>query len=75
LLALLPTVIADGGVAAIVSFHSLEDRPVKRTFAAIGWSPLTKKPLVATDEECAQNVRARSAKLRSARRVSTEVIE
>ncbi|MGD0676108.1 MAG: 16S rRNA (cytosine(1402)-N(4))-methyltransferase RsmH [Polyangiaceae bacterium] len=75
LLALLPTVIADGGVAAIVSFHSLEDRLVKRTFAAIGWSPLTKKPLVATDEECAQNVRARSAKLRSARRVSTEVIE
>jgi 16S rRNA (cytosine1402-N4)-methyltransferase len=65
----LPGVIADGGVAAILSFHSLEDRLVKRAFAAGGWAPLTKKPMVPTDEECAQNARARSAKLRAARRV------
>ncbi len=69
LLAALPDAIAEGGVVAIVSFHSLEDRLVKRAFAAEGWSRLTKKPLCPTDEECAQNPRARSAKLRAARRV------
>jgi len=68
LLAVLPDVVAPGGVAAIISFHSLEDRLVKRAFAAAGWAPLTKKPLVASDEECAHNARARSAKLRAARR-------
>ncbi len=70
LLALLPEVLADGGIAAIISFHSLEDRLVKRAFHGVGWQPLTKKPLVASDEECAQNARARSAKLRAARRVA-----
>jgi len=70
LLAVLPDVIAEGGVAAILSFHSLEDRLVKRAFASSGWAPLTKKPLPPTDEECAQNSRARSAKLRAARRAA-----
>jgi 16S rRNA (cytosine1402-N4)-methyltransferase len=69
LLAALPDAIVDGGVVAIVSFHSLEDRLVKRAFAAKGWSRLTKKPVCPTDEECAHNPRARSAKLRAARRV------
>ncbi len=69
LLAALPSVIVDGGVVAIVSFHSLEDRLVKRAFAASGWSRLTKKPVCPSDEEYAQNPRARSAKLRAARRV------
>jgi 16S rRNA (cytosine1402-N4)-methyltransferase len=68
LLAVLPEVVAPGGVAAVISFHSLEDRLVKRAFGAPGWAPLTKKPLVASDEECARNARARSAKLRAARR-------
>jgi len=68
LMAVLGEVIVEGGVAAIVSFHSLEDRVVKRAFAAEGWSRLTKKPLVPCDEECEQNPRARSAKLRAARR-------
>ncbi len=67
LLASLPDVIAPGGVAAILSFHSLEDRLVKRAFMIAPWSPLTKKPLAPTDEECARNPRARSAKLRAAR--------
>ncbi len=70
LLASLPAVVADGGVAAIIAFHSLEDRLVKRAFAGGGWAPLTKKPQVATDEECSQNGRARSAKLRAARRIA-----
>jgi len=67
LLALLPDLVAEGGIAAIIAFHSLEDRLVKRAFAGGEWAPLTKKPLSASDEECAQNPRARSAKLRAAR--------
>jgi 16S rRNA (cytosine1402-N4)-methyltransferase len=69
LLESLPDVVAEGGVAAIISFHSLEDRLVKRAFHAAGWEPLTKKPQVAGDEEQQQNPRSRSAKLRAARRV------
>jgi 16S rRNA (cytosine1402-N4)-methyltransferase len=72
LLAELPSVLAPGGVAAIVSFHSLEDRLVKRAFLTPGWMPMTKKPSCPTDEEYAQNPRARSAKLRAARRVVEE---
>jgi len=73
LLASLPDVIEAGGVAAIISFHSLEDRLVKRAFHDRGvWAPLTKKPLVATDDEGSQNPRARSAKLRAARRLGLE---
>jgi 16S rRNA (cytosine1402-N4)-methyltransferase len=70
LLATLGDVVVEGGVAAIISFHSLEDRLVKRAFHTDGWSQLTKKPLVASDDESAQNPRARSAKLRAARRVA-----
>jgi 16S rRNA (cytosine1402-N4)-methyltransferase len=72
LMAALSGVVAPGGVAAIVSFHSLEDRLVKRAFAADGWSRLSKKPLLPCDEECDQNPRARSAKLRAARRVTED---
>jgi 16S rRNA (cytosine1402-N4)-methyltransferase len=72
LLTVLPCVLAPGGVAAILSFHSLEDRLVKRAFLKPGWAPMTKKPSSPTDEEYAQNHRARSAKLRAARRVAAE---
>ncbi len=68
LLASLAEAIAPGGVAAILSFQSLEDRLVKRAFLLPPWAPLTKKPLTPTDEECGVNPRARSAKLRAARR-------
>jgi len=75
LIAALPRLVEPGGVAAILSFHSLEDRLVKRAFHAKDtWQPLTKKPLVATDEEGASNPRSRSAKLRAARRLSAEDI-
>jgi 16S rRNA (cytosine1402-N4)-methyltransferase len=73
LLGELPSVLAPGGVAAILSFHSLEDRLVKRAFLTPGWTPMTKKPTCATDEEYAQNPRARSAKLRAARWAAQEI--
>ena len=73
LVAALPRLVEPGGVAAILSFHSLEDRLVKRVFHAKDiWKPLTKKPVVAGDEEGASNARSRSAKLRAARRLSAE---
>jgi 16S rRNA (cytosine1402-N4)-methyltransferase len=68
LLAVLPSLLSPDGVAAILSFHSLEDRLVKRAFHGEGWAPLWKKPRVALDEETTANPRARSAKLRAARR-------
>jgi 16S rRNA (cytosine1402-N4)-methyltransferase len=74
LLATLPSTIEAGGVAAILSFQSLEDRLVKRAFALPPWAPLTKKPQLPTDEECNINTRARSAKMRAAR-WHTELVE
>jgi len=69
LLAALESVVVPGGVAAVISFHSLEDRLVKKTFADREvWEPIWKKPLMASEEERAANPRARSAKLRAARR-------
>jgi len=67
-LAALPEILEEGGVAAIISFHSLEDRAVKRAFAdKERWEPLFKKPRCASEEESTDNPRARSAKLRAAR--------
>ena len=57
-----------GGRIAVITFHSIEDRVVKLMFrdaVAEGKGILvTKKPLVPTAEELAENPRARSAKLR-----------
>jgi 16S rRNA (cytosine1402-N4)-methyltransferase len=69
LLVALTGVVKEGGTAAVISFHSLEDRLVKRAFVSPAWRPLTKKPVMAGDEEHARNPRARSAKLRAAMRV------
>jgi 16S rRNA (cytosine1402-N4)-methyltransferase len=66
----LPSVLRVGGVVAVISFHSLEDRIVKHAFRdSEHLSPLTKRPIIASDEERENNRRSRSAKLRAARRV------
>jgi len=66
-------VLRSGGRLAVISFHSLEDRIVKRLFleqqAAGVLRVVTKKPVMATAAEAAANPRSRSAKLRVAERV------
>jgi 16S rRNA (cytosine1402-N4)-methyltransferase len=60
-----------GARVAIISFHSLEDRAVKRAFAGIvaagNGAHLTRKPVEADESELGRNPRSRSAKLRVVR--------
>ena len=59
-----------GGRIAVITFHSLEDRIVKRRFRSDErLRVLTKKPLIPGDDELARNPRSRSAKLRVAERL------
>lgn len=67
-----PDWLQEGGVLVIISFHSSEDRRVKQQFREDArLEVVTRKPIVPTDEERKTNPRARSAKLRCARRVPT----
>ena len=78
------------GRLAVISFHSLEDRIIKRTFWSLSGrcqcpprlpqcmcgakktvEILTRRPIVAGEEEVAANPRARSAKLRVCKRLLT----
>jgi 16S rRNA (cytosine1402-N4)-methyltransferase len=62
-----PNALVPGGKIAIISFHSLEDRLVKHGFRNLPLlKVLTKKPIIASEAEIAQNARSRSAKLRIA---------
>ncbi len=65
--------LAPGGVMAVLSYHSGEDRIVKHAFRDLsdeGFEELHKKPLQPTEDEIRRNSRARSAKLRSLRRMN-----
>ncbi len=74
LLTVLPEVLKEGGVGAIISFHSGEDRRVKGAFAE-GlrdgvYEAVSREPVVAGEAEQKANPRSRSAKMRWARRAS-----
>jgi len=62
------TLLEKGGRLAIITFHSLEDRIVKREFLTFEEKGLgtiiTKKPIAPTVQEIAANSRSRSSKLR-----------
>jgi len=73
LLTALPDMVKPGGRAVVISFHSLEDRRVKQAFRdRQRWETLTSKPVQPKAEEIRNNPRARSAKLRAARRLPEE---
>ena len=79
-----PGLVGEGGRIAVISYHSLEDRRVKRILrtgnregtlkrdlygnALTPWEDLTRKPIVASEAEVEANPRSRSARLRVAQR-------
>jgi len=85
------SVLSSGGVMAVISFHSLEDRIVKGFFRykalscicppdlpvcmcdkKVEMEVLTKKPILPSPDEISKNSRARSAKLRAARKLDVK---
>ena len=64
--------LGEGGILAVITYHSLEDRIVKnavRDAVSAGLlEKVTAKPVLPREEEIQQNTRARSAKLRVAKR-------
>jgi 16S rRNA (cytosine1402-N4)-methyltransferase len=68
----LPDLLAPGGTAVIISYHSFEDRMVKNSFRTLrrtgDFNLLTRKPQIPEESETQSNPRARSAKLRAIQR-------
>ena len=69
-----PATLSSGGRWIVLSYHSLEDRPVKRAFQQLAregsFRVLTRKVIVPREEEIRSNPRARSAKMRVAEKLS-----
>ncbi len=64
-------VLAPDGRLAVIAYHSLEDRIVKHFLkGSRRLAPLTKKPLLPSEDEIRANPRARAAKLRVAEKVA-----
>jgi 16S rRNA (cytosine1402-N4)-methyltransferase len=67
--------LKDGGRIAVITFHSVEDRAVKRLFKELaetrGAIIVTKRPISPSREEIRKNPRSRSAKLRVIQRQTT----
>ena len=67
------SLLKPGGRLVLISFHSLEDRLVKDAFKAAKdakvFEVLTKKPVVAAEQEQMRNPRSRSAKMRAAEKI------
>lgn len=85
MLAQMPNILAEGGRLVVISYHSLEDRPVKNLIRSgntegkvekdfygnplVSFNAITRKPIIPSDEEIERNPRARSAKLRIAEKM------
>lgn len=73
LLRSLPSLVAKGGRAGILTYHSLEARRVKQAWRRQEkegiWQVITPSPAKPTAEQVSQNPRVRSAQLRAARRL------
>ena len=68
--------LGPGGRIVVISFHSLEDRVTKRMLGRNAtWQVLTPKPVTPTAREIEDNPRARSAKLRAARRLELSAVQ
>jgi 16S rRNA (cytosine1402-N4)-methyltransferase len=65
--------LSSGGIMAVISFHSLEDRIVKNFFRNLEKEEkgevLVKKPIVSSEVEQSENPRSRSAKLRGFKKI------
>src|ERR1035437_4657878 len=71
-----PATLSHGGRWVMLSYHSLEDRPVKQCFQRLSQEGtlkiLTKKVIQASDAEIAANPRARSVKMRVAEKIAPD---